>query len=129
MNKPENYKEIEEFAKNINLDVKYLLGECYEGSLYLSSLKKLSENITFNVGGYLYLSSLKKLPENTTFNVGGDLYLSTLKKLPENTTFNIGGSLDLRSLKKLSTDYKITLKGCVYVDDKEILSKLVYNKL
>ena len=69
MNMPVNYKEIEEFAKNINLDVKFLLGEFYEKSLYLNSLQSLPENITFNVGGYLDLSSFQSLPENITFNV------------------------------------------------------------
>ena len=109
MNKPVNYKEIEEFAKTINLDVKYLLGEFYEGNLYLSSLKKLPENTTFNVGGYLDLRSLTSLPANTTFNVGYSLYLS--------------------SLKSLSKNYKISLKNNLYIDDKEILSKIVYKKL
>ena len=89
MNKPVNYKEIEESAKTINLDVKYLLGEFYK------------EN--------LYLSSLNELPENTTFNVGRNLYLNSLKELPNS--------------------YNITLKGGIYIDDTDILSKIVYEKL
>ena len=64
MNKPVNYKEIEEFAKKIGLDVKFLLGEFYEGTLVLNSLQSLPENIVFNVGGRLYLNSLQSLPEN-----------------------------------------------------------------
>ena len=72
---PDNYKEIEEFAKTINLDVKYLLGEFYEGNLNLSSLTSLPENTTFNVGGYLDLSSLKSLSKNYKISLKNNLYI------------------------------------------------------
>ena len=81
MNKPVNYKEIEEFAKSINLDVKYLLGEKYEEDLYLSYVCYLPDNIVFNVGEFLFLCSVKSLPSVIIFNVSGKVYLSEENKV------------------------------------------------
>ena len=78
MNYPENIEEIEKFAKKINIDVKYLLGEKYEGTLHLSSVKSLPANIVFNVGDDLYLYSVESLPDNIVFNVGGSLSLPSI---------------------------------------------------
>ena len=145
-NLPSNIKEIEKFAKKIKLDVKYLLGEKYVGDLNLNSVKSLSENIVFNVGGYLNLHSVESLPANIVFNVGGDLYsysvkslpanivfnvgehlyLSSIKSLPENVVFNVGGYLNLSSVESLPANYSITLGyGC------EVKSSLpiVYNNI
>ena len=46
MNYPENIEEIRKFAEKINLDVKYLLGEKYEGGLkFLDIVEHLPANI------------------------------------------------------------------------------------
>ena len=128
MNKPVNYKEIEEFAKSINLDVKYLLGEFYKENLDLRSLKSLPENTTFNVGGTLVLNSLKKLPENITFNVGGYLWLVSLKSLPANITFNVGGYLDLNSLKSLPANITFNVGGYLGLSSlKELPENITFN--
>ena len=89
MEYPENIEEIEKFAKKINIDVKYLLGEKYEGHLYLSSVQSLPDNIVFNVGGSLSLRSVKSLPANIVFNVGGSLNLYSVESLPANVLFNV----------------------------------------
>ena len=81
MNYPENVEEIRKFAKKINLDVKYLLGEKYEGHLYLSSVKSLPANIVFNVGDDLHLYSVESLPANVLFNVSRKIYLPTKHKV------------------------------------------------
>ena len=73
MNKLSNYKEIEAFAKSINLDVKYLMGEKYGGNLDLSSLTSIPENFNVTVVGDLDISSLTSLPENFNVTVGGNL--------------------------------------------------------
>ena len=72
---PKNIDEIKKFAEKIGIDVKYLLGEKYDGYLYLSSVESLPDNIQFNVGGYLNLSSVQSLPANMMFNVNGYIYL------------------------------------------------------
>ena len=56
---PPNIKEIQKFAEEIELDVKYLLGEIYNGNLNLFYVKSLPANIVFNVGGWLNLFSVK----------------------------------------------------------------------
>ena len=89
MNYPDNIEEIKKFAKRINLDVKYLLGEKYDGFLFLGSVRSLPENIVFNVSGWLDLYSVESLPDNIEFNVGGNLYLYSVKYLPSNTIFNV----------------------------------------
>ena len=81
MEYPENIEEIKKFAKRINLDVKYLLGEKYEDSLMLPSVKFLPANIQFNVGGHLFLNSIESIPEKIKFNVGDGLDLPSVKSL------------------------------------------------
>ena len=103
MNTPSNYKEIEAFAKSINLDVKYLLGEKYEGSLVLCYLKTLPENFNVTVGGNLDLCSLKTLPENYKISLKGGLYISS----SEVSTKVI--------YKKLDIDSIITFEGTNYI--------------
>ena len=103
MNKLSNYKEIEAFANSINLDVKYLLGEKYEGSLDLSSLTSLPENFNVTVGGSLWLDSLTSIPENFNVTVGGNLWLHSLTSLPEN--------------------YKISLMCDVYINAADVSMK------
>ena len=76
MNKISNYKEIEAFAKSINLDVKYLLGEKYEGDLDLSSLTSIPENFNVTVGGTLWLRSLTSIPEKYKSSLMCDLYIN-----------------------------------------------------
>lgn len=101
MEYPENIEEIEKFAKKINIDVKYLLGEKYEGNLYLTYVQSLPNNIVFNVGGHLYLRSVKSLPANIVFNVGGYLNLYSVKSLPSDIIFNVSRKI------YLSTEYKV----------------------
>ena len=93
MNYPENIEEIEKFAKDINIDVKYLLGEKYERSLWLYSVRSLPANIVFNVGGHLDLRFVESLPENIVFNVGSVLWLPHVQSLPSNVIFNVDGNV------------------------------------
>jgi hypothetical protein len=81
MEYPENIEEIKKFAKEIKLDVKYLLGERYGYSLSLSSVRSLPDNIVFNVGDWLVLDSVQSLPANTKFNVDGNIYLPMKHKV------------------------------------------------
>ena len=90
---PENIKEIKKFAEEIDIDVKYLLGEKWEGNLNLSSVKSLPINIKFDVGGWLDLSSVVSLPDNIQFNVSGYLDLESVRSLPNNIQFNVGGKI------------------------------------
>lgn len=90
---PKNIEEIKKFAKEIKLDVKYLLGEKYVGNLYLALVKSLPNNIVFNVGGYLNLFSVEFLPDNIVFNVGDWLWLHSVESLPSTTVFNVSGKI------------------------------------
>ena len=93
MNYPDNIQEIKKFAKWINIDVKYLLGEKYEYFLSLYFVEYLPKNIQFNVGGSLDLSSVISLPSNIIFNVGGCLFLDSVRSFPSNVIFNVGGDV------------------------------------
>ena len=104
MNYPDNIEEIKKFAEEIKIDVKYLLGEKYDGLLFLDSVKSLPENIVFNVDGSLILNSVRSLSANIVFNVGGNLNLSSVESLPDNIRFNVGGWLDLSSVKSLPSN-------------------------
>ena len=114
MNYPENIEEIKKFAKKIKIDVKYLLGEKYEGNLWLVHIESLPANIVFNVGGWLDLSSVKSLPANIVFNVGGNLHLYSVKSLPANIVFNAGEWLDLCSVQSLSSNTIFNVIGDIY---------------
>ena len=91
MEYPENIEEIRKFAEEIGIDVKYLLGEKYEGNLNLYSVEYLPANTVFNVGGSLFLDSVESLPNNIVFNVDGYLDLCSVKSLSANIKFNVGG--------------------------------------
>ena len=104
MEYPENIEEIRKFAEKIDLDVKYLLGEKYEGHLNLYSVESLPKNIIFNVGTDLNLSSVKSLPANIIFNVDGWLDLSSVVSLPNNIIFNVDGNLILYSVNYLPSN-------------------------
>ena len=93
MNYPDNIEEIKKFAKVNNIDVKYLLGENWEGNLNLSFVESLPANIEFDVGGYLNLTCVESLPENIKFNVGGSLSFPYVRSLPDNTIFNVIGKI------------------------------------
>lgn len=101
MNYPKNIKEIKKFAKRINLDVKYLLGEKYDGFLFLGSVRSLPDNIIFNVSGFLDLSSVEYLPANIVFNVGGFLFLDSVRSLPSNTIFNVKRKIRFPTMHKV----------------------------
>ena len=58
---PENIEEIERFSKIIGIDVKYLLGEKWEGNLLLPTVKSLPVNIVFNVGGKIFFPTEHKV--------------------------------------------------------------------
>ena len=98
---PENIEEIRKFARDNNLDVKYLLGEKWEGNLYLGSVVSLPDNIVFNVGGWLDLRSVKSLPANIKFNVGSWLELRSVKSLSSSTIFNVNGKIYLPTKHKV----------------------------
>ena len=115
MNKHSNYKEIEAFAKSINLDVKYLLGEKYEGSLVLSSLTSLPENFNVTVGGSLYLCSLKTLPENYKINLKGELYINAAEVFTK-VIYN-----------KIGVDRIITFEGTNYILVDGIFCEVIQN--
>ena len=100
-NLPSNIKEIEKFAEEIRIDVKYLLGEKYVGDLNLNSVESLPANIVFNVGGDLYLYSVQSLFDNTVFNVGGCLDLRSVKSLPANILFNVRRKIYLPTKHKV----------------------------
>ena len=111
---PENIEEIKEFSVEIGIDVKYLLGERYEGNLYLYSVESLPDNIVFNVGGFLDLSSVESLPANIVFNVGDWLVLSSVESLPANIVFNVGGFLDLSSVESLPSNTIFNINEKIY---------------
>lgn len=75
MNYLENIKEIRNFAKEINIDEKYLLGEEWKGNLLLPTVKTLPDNIVFNVGGSLYLPSVKSIHSSVQFVSHDELFL------------------------------------------------------
>jgi hypothetical protein len=58
---PKNIEEIKKFAEDNNIVVKYLLGERYEDNLDLCSVKSLSANIKFNVGGKIFFPTKHKV--------------------------------------------------------------------
>jgi hypothetical protein len=93
MTYPDNIEEIKKFAKKIKLNVKYLLGEKYEGYMNLYFVLYLPKNIIFNVDGDLYLDSVESLPDNIKFNVGKNLCLDSVQSLPSNTIFNVNGKI------------------------------------
>ena len=93
MNYLKNIKEIKKFAEKINIDVKYLLGEKYEGNLWLDYIESLPANIVFNVGRNLNLYSVCSLPDNIVFNVGRNLVLNSVESLPSNVIFNVAGEV------------------------------------
>ena len=105
MNYPENIEEIKKFAEEIEIDVKYLLGEKYEGNLSLPSVQSLPANIVFNVGGHLNLYSVLSLPNNIVFNVGGKLVLYSVESLPSNTIFNVNGNIFFPISRKVKVDW------------------------
>ena len=98
---PPNIKEIEKFAEEIGKDVKYLLGEKYEGDLDLYYVKSLPANIVFNVGGGLNLSSVKSLPENITFYIKGSVWLESVETIHSSVKFVNFGRLILPPAKKV----------------------------
>ena len=98
---PENIEEIKKFAKEIKLDVKYLLGEKYEGKILLLTVAHLPANIVFNVNCNLGLNYVYRLPSPIVFNVGEHLFLRSLKSLPSSTIFNVGGKIYLPSDHKV----------------------------
>ena len=61
MNYPDNIEEIKKFAEEIKIDVKYLLGEKYDGLLFLDSVKSLPSNIVFNVKRNIYFPTNHKV--------------------------------------------------------------------
>ena len=66
------------------------------GSVDLSSLTSMPDNVEFNNGGDVDLSSLTSMPDNVEFNNGGNVDLSSLTSMPDNVQFNNGGGLDFK---------------------------------
>lgn len=89
MNYPTNIEEIRKFAKEIKLDVKYLLGETYNGNLDLTLVEKIKipANVQFNVRGDLWLGGVVTLPENVTFDVGERLCLNSVETIHSSVQF------------------------------------------
>ena len=114
MNYPDNIEEIKKFAKDNNIDVKYLLGEKWESDLWLDYIESLPNNIVFNVDGCLDLPSVKSLSDNIVFNVGGWLDLYSVIRSPKNIVFNVGGWLSLRSVQSLSSNTIFNVDGNIY---------------
>ncbi len=56
----------------------------HKGSVFLTLLTSLPDNIQFNNGGNIYLDSLISLPENIQFNNRGNVWLDSLTTLPNN---------------------------------------------
>lgn len=84
---PPNIEEIEKFAEEIKLDVKYLLGEWYYDDLWLPLVDSVPANIKFNVGGSLSLESVRCFPENIVFNVHYFLYLDSAETIHSSVQF------------------------------------------
>lgn len=116
MNYPENIEEIKKFAKEINLDVKYLFGEKWEWDLNLCYVKSLPANIVFNISGYLDLDHVISFPPNIEFNVDGWLDLLSVETLPKNTVFNVGKNLWLPKIKSVSSDVVFNVGGSIYLN-------------
>ena len=111
MNYPENIEEIKKFANDNNINVKYLLGEKWEGNLHLRSVESLPENIVFVVGGLMNLPYVRSLPDNIVFDVDGSLNLDSVKSLPDNIRFNVGGWLNLFSVESLPSNTIFNVGG------------------
>src|SRR3972149_6354239 len=76
------------------------------GSVDLSSLTSMPDNVEFNNGVNVYLSSLTSMPDNVQFNNGGNVYLRSLTSMPDNVEFNNGGNVYLKNeTVQINKDY------------------------
>lgn len=104
-----NIEEIIKFAEEINLDVKYLLGERYNGNLDLSFVTDIPNGVKFYIKGDLYLPNISCVPSDVVFNVGSYLNLKSVKYLANGIVFNVGGSLNLTNLEDLPDNTKFVV--------------------
>lgn len=131
---PENIEEIKKFAEEIKLDVKYLLGEKWEGDLNLNGVTNIPRNVYFNVerdlllpdlryvpegvwfyvGAYLCLSSVEKLSSKLNVIVGGSLVLSNLSHIPDDTVFSVGRDVDLTSAVSVGDNVNMLIGGSLF---------------
>src|SRR6185436_15554809 len=87
----------------------------HQGTVDLSSLTTLPDNVKFENQGTVDLSSLTTLPDNVKFENQGDVYLRSLTTLPDNVKFENQGSVYLRSLTTLPDNVKFENQGSVYL--------------
>lgn len=68
---PKNIEEIKMFAKDIGIDVKYLLGKKWKGDLFLGFVRHVPAHVQFNVDGCLGFIRVDSIHSSAVFNVSG----------------------------------------------------------
>ena len=71
MSYPKNIEEIKMFAKDIGIDVKYLLGKKRKGDLFLGFVGHVPVHVQFNVDGCLGFIRVDSIHSSVVFNVSG----------------------------------------------------------
>ena len=75
MSYPKNIEEIKMFAKDIGIDVKYLLGKKWKGNLLLGGVRHVPAHVQFNVDGWLGFIRVDSVHSSVVFNVSGKVRL------------------------------------------------------
>ena len=71
MSYPENIEEIEMFAKDVGIDVKYLVGKKWKRNMLLGFVRHVPANVQFNVDGWLGFVRVDSVHSSVVFNVSG----------------------------------------------------------
>lgn len=82
-NYPENIEEIRKFAKKIDLDVKYLLGEKLDRCLWIYT-DYIPSNVILNIGESLMADSLQSIPTGVVIQVGNYIFLRSVNNISGN---------------------------------------------
>ena len=84
---PENIEEIKEFAEEIELDVKYLIGKKWDGNLWIWDARYIPANVKFNVSGWLCADRVDSVHSSVVFNVSGkvkfEVFVTSVKQKVE----------------------------------------------
>ena len=72
---PKNIEEIKMFARDIGIDVKYLLGKKWKGNLLLGGVRHVPAHVQFNVDGWLGFIRVDSVHSSVVFNVSGKVRL------------------------------------------------------
>ena len=81
MSYPENIEEIKMFAKDVGIDVKYLLGKKWKRNMLLGFVRHVPANVQFNVDGWLGFVRVDSVHSNVIFNVDGNVSLPFVHKV------------------------------------------------